>query len=100
MPSWQIYRNDRRFRTITSMKESYVKEVCWKARGCHGMGLATARPFVQEGIDHIFITGRGQGALDAAAAEIGKKVTALPGDVSNLADLVSTAIPASVNIVP
>ena len=68
--------------------------------GSTGMGLATARRFVQEGIDHIFITGRGQGALDAAAAEIGKNVTAVPGDVSNLADLVSTAIPASVNIVP
>jgi len=38
-------------------------------------------------MDHVFITGRGKGALDAAAAEIGKNVTAVQGDVSNLADL-------------
>src|ERR1700733_12611629 len=40
--------------------------------GSTGMGLATAKRFVQEGMDHVFITGRGQGALDAATAEIGK----------------------------
>jgi NAD(P)-dependent dehydrogenase (short-subunit alcohol dehydrogenase family) len=55
--------------------------------GSTGMGLATAKRFVQEGMDHVFITGRGQGALDAATAEIGKNVTAVQGDVSNLADL-------------
>jgi NADP-dependent 3-hydroxy acid dehydrogenase YdfG len=51
------------------------------------MGLATAKRFVQERMDHVFITGRGQGALDSATAEIGKKVTAVQGYVSNLADL-------------
>ena len=48
------------------------------------MGLATAKRFAKEGMDHVFITGRGKGALDAAAAEIGKNVTAVQGDVSNL----------------
>lgn len=52
-----------------------------------GIGLATAKRFVQEDMDHVFITGRGKDALDAAAAEIGKGVTAVQGDVANLSDL-------------
>jgi NAD(P)-dependent dehydrogenase (short-subunit alcohol dehydrogenase family) len=55
--------------------------------GATGMGLATAKRFVLEGADHVFITGRRKDALDAAAAEIGEKVTAVPGDVSSLNDL-------------
>jgi NADP-dependent 3-hydroxy acid dehydrogenase YdfG len=39
------------------------------------MGLATAKCFVEEGMDHVFIPGRGKDALDAAAAEIGRNVT-------------------------
>jgi NADP-dependent 3-hydroxy acid dehydrogenase YdfG len=35
----------------------------------------------------VFITGRGKDALDAAAAEIGKNVMAVQGDVANLSDL-------------
>jgi NADP-dependent 3-hydroxy acid dehydrogenase YdfG len=52
-----------------------------------GMGLSTAKHFVQEGMDHVFITGRRKDALDAAVAEIGKNVTAVQGDVANLSDL-------------
>src|SRR6201981_1734885 len=52
-----------------------------------GMGLATAKRFVQEGMDHVFITGRRKDALDTAVAEIGRNVTAVQGDVANLADL-------------
>src|ERR1700745_805417 len=48
-----------------------------------GMGLATAKRFVEEGMDHVFITGRRREALDAAVAVIGKNVTAVPGDVAN-----------------
>ena len=55
--------------------------------GSTGMGLATAKRFVQEGVDHIFITGRRKDALDTAVAEIGRNVTAVQGDVANLADL-------------
>ncbi len=54
--------------------------------GSSGIGLATARQFVQEGA-HVFITGRRQSELDAAVAQIGKCVTAVAGDVTNLADL-------------
>jgi NAD(P)-dependent dehydrogenase (short-subunit alcohol dehydrogenase family) len=51
-----------------------------------GIGLATARRFVAEGA-HVFITGRRQAELDEAVRQIGKNVTGLHGDVSNLADL-------------
>jgi hypothetical protein len=34
--------------------------------GSSGIGLATAQRFVQEGIEHVFITGRRKDALDAA----------------------------------
>jgi NADP-dependent 3-hydroxy acid dehydrogenase YdfG len=51
------------------------------------MGLATAKRFVDEGMDHVFITGRRKDALDAAVAEIGRKVTAVQGDVASLSDL-------------
>lgn len=37
--------------------------------GSTGMGLATAKRFVQEGMDQVFITGRRKDALDRAAGE-------------------------------
>jgi NAD(P)-dependent dehydrogenase (short-subunit alcohol dehydrogenase family) len=54
--------------------------------GNSGIGFATARRFVAEGA-HVFITGRRQAELDEAVAQIGKHVTGVQGDVSNLADL-------------
>lgn len=55
--------------------------------GSTGMGLATAKRFVLEGADHVFITGRRMDALNAAVAEIGEKVTGVPGDVASLSEL-------------
>ncbi len=55
--------------------------------GSTGMGLATAKRFVQEGMDHVFIMGRRRDVLGAAVAEIGEKATGIPGDVANLNDL-------------
>jgi NAD(P)-dependent dehydrogenase (short-subunit alcohol dehydrogenase family) len=55
--------------------------------GSRGMGLATAKRFVQEGADHVFITGRRKDVLDVAVAEIGEKATGIPGDVASLNDL-------------
>jgi NAD(P)-dependent dehydrogenase (short-subunit alcohol dehydrogenase family) len=52
-----------------------------------GMGLATAKRFVLEGIDHVFITGRRKDVLEKAVAEIGEKATGVPGDVAKMADL-------------
>lgn len=54
--------------------------------GNSGIGLATAKQFVNEGA-YVFITGRRKLELTAATKEIGKDVTAVQGDVANLADL-------------
>lgn len=54
--------------------------------GNSGMGLATAKRFVEEGAK-VVITGRRQAELDAAVNEIGLNATGVRGDVSNLADL-------------
>jgi NAD(P)-dependent dehydrogenase (short-subunit alcohol dehydrogenase family) len=54
--------------------------------GNSGIGLATAQRLASEGA-YVFITGRRQSELDAAVKQIGKNVTAVQGDVANLADL-------------
>jgi NAD(P)-dependent dehydrogenase (short-subunit alcohol dehydrogenase family) len=54
--------------------------------GSSGLGLATAQRFVAEGA-HVFITGRRESELNAAVKQIGKNVTGVQGDVSNLSDL-------------
>jgi NAD(P)-dependent dehydrogenase (short-subunit alcohol dehydrogenase family) len=54
--------------------------------GNSGIGLATAKRFVEEGA-RVYLTGRRQAALDAAVQEIGKGAVGVQGDVSSLADL-------------
>ena len=54
--------------------------------GNSGIGLATARQFVSEGA-YVFITARRDAQLAAAVKEIGRNVTGVQGDVSNLGDL-------------
>ena len=54
--------------------------------GNSGIGLATAKQFVNEGA-YVFITGRRKPELAAAAKEIGRKVTAVQADPANLGDL-------------
>jgi len=54
--------------------------------GNSGIGLATAKQFVNEGA-YTFITGRRDSELAAAVKEIGSNVTGIQGDVSNLGDL-------------
>jgi len=54
--------------------------------GNSGIGLATAKRFVNEGA-YVFTTGRRDAALAGAVREIGKNVTGVQGDVSNLDDL-------------
>jgi len=54
--------------------------------GSSGIGLSAAREFVAEGA-YVYVTGRRQSALDLAVADIGKNVTGVQGDSSNLTDL-------------
>jgi NAD(P)-dependent dehydrogenase (short-subunit alcohol dehydrogenase family) len=54
--------------------------------GNSGIGLATAKQFVNEGA-YVFITGRREAELSRATKEIGRNVNSVQGDVSNLADL-------------
>jgi NAD(P)-dependent dehydrogenase (short-subunit alcohol dehydrogenase family) len=54
--------------------------------GNSGIGLATAKRFVNEGA-YVFITGRRDAELTAAVKEIGSNVTGVQGDVANLGDL-------------
>jgi NAD(P)-dependent dehydrogenase (short-subunit alcohol dehydrogenase family) len=54
--------------------------------GNSGIGLATAKQFVDEGA-YVFITGRREPELVAAVEEIGRNVTGVQGDVANLGDL-------------
>jgi NAD(P)-dependent dehydrogenase (short-subunit alcohol dehydrogenase family) len=54
--------------------------------GNSGIGLATAKRFVEEGA-HVVITGRREKELKEAAATIGTNVTTVTGDVTRLDDL-------------
>ena len=54
--------------------------------GNSGIGLATAKRFVQEGA-YVFITGRRQSQLDEAVKQVGSNVTGVQGDVAKLGDL-------------
>src|ERR1700736_1334840 len=54
--------------------------------GNSGIGLATAKQFVNEGA-YVFITGRRDPELAAAVKEIGRNVTGVQGDVAKLGDL-------------
>src|SRR5882757_4479289 len=54
--------------------------------GTTGIGLATAKLFVEEGA-YVFITGRRQKELDHAIQAIGNNVTGVRGDIAKLSDL-------------
>src|SRR6266478_812787 len=69
-----------------SNHKNFAGKIALITGGSSGLGLATAKRFVAEGA-HVFITGRRQPELDAAVKEVGGNVTAVRGDVSNLADL-------------
>lgn len=59
--------------------------------GSTGIGLATAKTFIEEGAS-VVITGRTQETLDAALAEINSdKVTAIKSDTSKLDEIQSLA---------
>ena len=54
--------------------------------GSSGIGLATAQRFIDEGAT-VIITGRRRAELDSAASQLGSQAHAVPGDVTDPADL-------------
>ena len=54
--------------------------------GSSGIGRATARRFVEEGA-YVFIVGRRQAELDATKAEIGRNVSTIRANITDLDDL-------------
>jgi NAD(P)-dependent dehydrogenase (short-subunit alcohol dehydrogenase family) len=68
------------------MSQKLAGKIAVITGGSSGIGLATAKRFVNEGA-YVFITGRRQSELEAAVSEIGHNVTSVQGDVSNLADI-------------
>lgn len=68
------------------MSQKLAGKVALITGGSSGIGLATAKRFVDEGA-YVFITGRRQNELDDAVRQIGREVTGIRGDVSKLDDL-------------
>jgi NAD(P)-dependent dehydrogenase (short-subunit alcohol dehydrogenase family) len=80
----------RRDDFISATKDRHMSKLNGKVAvitgGSSGIGLATARKFVEEGA-HVFITGRRQSELDKAKAAIGRNATTVQGDAADLGDL-------------
>ena len=55
--------------------------------GNSGIGLATAKVFLAEGAARVYVTGRRKVELDKAVVSLGTRAVAVPGDVTNPADL-------------
>ena len=68
------------------MTQKLTNKIALITGGSSGIGLATAKRFVAEGA-YVFITGRRQAELNAAAQELGENGLGVQCDVSNLADL-------------
>jgi NAD(P)-dependent dehydrogenase (short-subunit alcohol dehydrogenase family) len=68
------------------MSQKLSNKIALVTGGSSGIGLATAKRFVTEGA-YVFITGRRQQELDAAAKELGNNGKGIRCDAANLADL-------------
>jgi NAD(P)-dependent dehydrogenase (short-subunit alcohol dehydrogenase family) len=74
---------------MTTKEKSMAKlegKIALVTGGNSGIGLATAKRFVNEGA-YVFMTSRRERELAAAVKEIGSNVIGVQGDVSNLDDL-------------
>src|SRR5215510_10014014 len=81
-PRLNVMRSHRR---LDDMGKLDVK-IALVTGGSSGIGLEAAKEFVNEGAD-VFIMGLRDPELARAVKEIGRNVTAVQGDVSNLDDL-------------
>jgi NAD(P)-dependent dehydrogenase (short-subunit alcohol dehydrogenase family) len=95
MLAWIADRHGRQPAARTGSKKMTAKEdhmgklegkIALITGGNSGIGLATAKQFVNEGA-YVFISGRRDRELAAAVKEIGRNVSGVQGDVSNLGDL-------------
>jgi NAD(P)-dependent dehydrogenase (short-subunit alcohol dehydrogenase family) len=68
------------------MSQKLAGKIAVITGGSSGIGLATAKRFVNEGA-YVFITGRREQELSAALSEIGANATGVQSDVANPADL-------------
>jgi NAD(P)-dependent dehydrogenase (short-subunit alcohol dehydrogenase family) len=68
------------------MSQKLAGKVAVITGGSSGIGLATAKRFVEEGA-YVFITGRRQNELDAAVKQIGRNGMGIQGDVAKLPDI-------------
>jgi NAD(P)-dependent dehydrogenase (short-subunit alcohol dehydrogenase family) len=69
-----------------TMTDRFNNKVVVVTGGSSGIGLAAAKAFAAEGAS-VFITGRRQDALDAAVKQISGRISAVRGDMANLADI-------------
>jgi NAD(P)-dependent dehydrogenase (short-subunit alcohol dehydrogenase family) len=76
--------NDAEYRNIHTAK--HAGKIVLVTGGSSGIGLASAKRFAREGAT-VYITGRRQADLNAAAHEIGHGVKAIQGDIAKLTDL-------------
>jgi NAD(P)-dependent dehydrogenase (short-subunit alcohol dehydrogenase family) len=85
-----IRKNNEKQNGENSMSNNHGQNLAGKIAvitgGSSGIGLATAKRFVEEGA-HVVISGRREKELNEAAAIIKGNVTTVVGDVSRLEDL-------------
>ena len=68
------------------MSQKLAEKIAVITGGSSGIGLATAKRFVDEGA-FVFITGRRQSEIDSAVDQIGRNVVGVQSDVSKPRDL-------------
>lgn len=68
------------------MSQKLLNKIALITGGSSGIGFATAKRFISEGA-YVFITGRRQAELEAAATQLGDNCAGIRCDVSNLVDL-------------
>src|ERR1035441_2414129 len=68
------------------MSQKLAGKIAVITGGSSGIGLATAKRFVDEGA-YVFITGRRKNELDEAVSQIGRNVMGVQSDVSKPLDV-------------